>query len=122
MSNALMNSSADNAGSNIPVLTTEAMPGWRVVEVKGLVRGNTIRARHIGTDFLAGLKTLIGGEIGGYTVMLAQAREQALARLRAEAFSMGANAVVSARFTTSTVMQGAAEILAYGTAVLVEKE
>ena len=106
----------------IPVLTTEALSGYRIVEVKGLVRGNTIRARHVGMDFLASLKTLVGGEIGSYTVMLAEAREQALSRLRDEASSLGANAVVGARFTTSTVMQGAAEILAYGTAVVVEKE
>ena len=108
--------------SDIPVLTTETLPGWQIVQVCGLVRGNTIRARHVGMDFLASLKTLVGGEIGGYTVMLAEAREQALERLRAEAASLGANAVIGARFTTSTVMQGAAEILAYGTAVVVKKE
>ena len=104
------------------VSTTEVVPGYRVVAVKGLVRGNTIRARHIGNDIMAALKTLVGGEISEYTKMLAEAREQALDRMRAEALARGANAVVGVRFTTSTVMQGAAEILAYGTAVVLTPE
>ncbi len=103
---------------SLPVYTLEVIPGYRVIEVKGMVRGNTIRARHI----VAALKTLVGGEISEYTKMLAEAREQSLDRMRAEAFERGANAVIGVRLTTSTVMQGAAEILAYGTAVVLEKE
>lgn len=100
--------------------TTDAAPGHRIVKVLGLVRGNTVRTRNIGADFLAGLRNLVGGEVNQYTRMLAQSREQALDRWRAEALQIGANAIVGLRITTSTVMQGAAEILAYGTAVIVE--
>ena len=92
------------------------------MKVHGLARGNTIRARHIGNDILAAFKTLVGGEITEYTKMMAESREQALDRMRAEAVALGANAVVGLRFTTSTVMAGAAEILAYGTAVTAEPE
>lgn len=102
------------------VVTTDEVPGQRVVKVLGLVRGNTVRTRNLGSDFLAGLRNLVGGEVNQYTKMLSQSREQALDRLRAEAYSRGANAVVGLRITTSTVMQGAAEILAYGTAVVIE--
>lgn len=101
--------------------TTDAVPGHRIARVIGLVRGNTVRTRNLGADFLAGLRNLVGGEVNQYTTMLAQSREQALDRLRAEALEKGANAVVGLRITTSTVMQGAAEILAYGTAVIVEE-
>lgn len=101
--------------------TTDEVPGHRVVSVLGLVRGNTVRARHIGVDFLAGLKNLVGGEIADYTKMLAESREQSLDRMRAEALSLGANAIVGLRFATSTVMQGAAEMLVYGTAVVLER-
>lgn len=101
--------------------TTDEVPGHRVISVLGLVRGNTVRARHLGVDFLAGLKNLIGGEIADYTKMLAESREQSLDRMRAEALGLGANAIVGVRFTTSTVMQGAAEMLVYGTAVVLEK-
>ncbi len=113
---------ANRPGESLPLLTTDAMPGFRVVQVLGLVRGNTIRARHVGNDILAGFKTLVGGEISEYTKMMAESREQALDRLRAEAVERGANAVLGLRITTSTVMAGAAEILAYGTAVVVERE
>ena len=106
----------------LPLITTDDIPGKRVVKVVGLVRGNTIRARHVGNDILAGLKTLVGGEISEYTKMMAEAREQALDRLRAEAVERGANAVVGLRVTTSMVMTGAAEILVYGTGVVVEDE
>ncbi|MEM7676867.1 MAG: YbjQ family protein [Myxococcota bacterium] len=106
--------------ANLLVVTTDQVPGHRIVRVHGLVRGNTVRARNVGRDFLAGLKAIVGGEVATYTAMLAQSREQALDRLRNEALSLGANAVVGMRITTSTVMQGAAEILAYGTAVVVE--
>ncbi len=115
------NQGADRT-ANLLVVTTDEVPGHKIVQVHGLVRGNTVRARNVGRDFLAGLKSMVGGEVGTYTAMLAQSREQALDRLRSEAFGLGANAVVGLRITTSTVMQGAAEILAYGTAVVVEPE
>ena len=102
--------------------TTETVPGKRIVKSVGLVRGNTIRARHIGRDISAAFKNLAGGEITDYTKMLAESREQALDRLIEDAESLGATAVVGLRFTTSSVMQGAAEILAYGTAVITEDE
>ena len=102
------------------ITSSAAVAGHRTVKTLGLVRGNTIRARHVGKDILAGLKNLVGGEIEEYTKMMAEAREQALDRMRAEALALGANAVICVRFTTSTVMQGAAEILAYGTAAIVE--
>ena len=97
--------------------TTEAIEGRRVVETLGLVRGNTIRARHVGRDIMAGLRTLVGGEIKDYTVMLDQARDQAIRRMVRQAETLGASAVIGVRFTTAQTMQGAAEILAYGTAV-----
>ncbi len=103
------------------VVTSSEVCGRRVVRTLGLVRGNTIRARHIGKDILAGLRNLVGGEISEYTKMLAESREQALDRMTEEAKSLGANAVVDVRFMTSMVMQGAAELLAYGTAVMLEE-
>ncbi len=102
------------------VTTTQEVPGYRVVEVHGLVRGSTIRARHLGRDLLAVLRNLVGGEILEYTKMLGEAREQAVDRMLEEAASMGANAVVGVRFQTSMVMAGASEMLCYGTAVLIE--
>jgi len=125
MSSSLsVRASADLRGrpAGLLVFTTDAVPGHRIVSVKGLVRGNTIRARHIGNDILAALRTIVGGEISEYTKMLAESREQALDRMRAEALSRGANAIVGVRFTTSTVMANAAEILAYGTAVVLAPE
>ena len=103
------------------VVTTDNIPGKRVVRTLGLVKGNTIRARHVGKDILAGLKGLVGGEISEYTKMVAESREQCIDRLVEEAEGMGANAVVGLRFTTASMMQGAAELLAYGTAVIVEE-
>jgi uncharacterized protein YbjQ (UPF0145 family) len=103
------------------VVTTDSIPGKRVVKTLGLVKGNTIRARHVGKDILAGLKGLVGGEISEYTKMVAESREQSLDRLLEEAEALGANAVVGLRFTTASMMQGAAELLAYGTAVIVEE-
>jgi len=97
--------------------TTEAIEGRRIAETLGLVRGNTIRARHVGRDIMAGFRTLVGGEIKDYTVMLDQARDQAIQRMVKQAETLGANAVIGIRFTTSQTMRGAAEILAYGTAV-----
>ena len=104
------------------VVTTDMIPGKRVVRTLGLVKGNTIRARHVGKDILAGLKGLVGGEISEYTKMVAESREQSLDRLIEEAEALGANAVVGLKFTTASMMQGAAELLAYGTAVLTEDE
>ena len=99
------------------VTTTHEIAGKRIVETIGLVRGNTIRARHIGHDFMAGLKNMVGGEISDYTKMIAECREEALDRMIAEAEANGADAVVGVRFATSEMMEHAAELLAYGTAV-----
>lgn len=101
------------------VVTTEHIEGKRITETLGLVRGSTIRARHVGHDIMAGLRNVVGGEITDYTVMLAQAREEALQRMVDQAEKMGANAVICARFATSMIMSGAAEMVAYGTAVKV---
>jgi len=92
-----------------------------IVETLGLVKGNTIRARHVGKDILAGLRNIVGGEITEYTKMLAESREQALDRMIANASKMGADGIVCIRFTTSAVMAGSAELLAYGTAVKLKK-
>ena len=102
------------------LVTTETVPGKKITKNLGLVRGNTIRARHVGHDISAALKNLVGGEIRDYTKMMAESREQALDRMVDEAESLGANAVVGVRFTTSMIMQSASEILAFGTAVVVE--
>ncbi|MDX1630333.1 MAG: YbjQ family protein [Thermoanaerobaculia bacterium] len=101
--------------------TTEKIAGKRIVRTLGLVRGNTIRTRHLGRDVMAVLRNLVGGEIGEYTKLLAEAREQALDRLEEEAEELGANAVVGLRFQTTEVMKAAAELVAYGTAVIVEE-
>lgn len=98
-------------------VTTESIHGREIIESLGTVRGSTVRARNIGRDFFAGLKNIIGGEISEYTQLLADSREQAIKRMLDDAKRVGAEAVVNVRFTTSNVMQGAAEILAYGTAV-----
>ncbi|RLC70772.1 MAG: YbjQ family protein [Chloroflexi bacterium] len=102
------------------ITTSEHIEGRRIVQTLGLVKGSAIRARHIGRDITAGLRTIVGGEIPEYTQMLAEARELAIQRMVAEAEKLGANAIVGVRFTTSMVMSGAAEMLAYGTAVVVE--
>ncbi len=104
------------------VVNTETIPGMRIVEVKGIVQGNTVRAKHIGRDIGAALKNVVGGELKGYTELLTEARRQALERMLAQAEQLGANAVVNLRFSTSAVTAGAAEIYAYGTAVVVEPE
>ena len=101
------------------VVTTEQIEGKRIVETLGLVRGSTIRARHVGHDIMASLRNIVGGEVKDYTVMLAQAREEALQRMIEQAEKMGANAIVGTRLVTSMVMSGAAEMVAYGTAVKV---
>lgn len=104
------------------VVTTENIPGYRVARVLGLVRGNTIRARNLGRDIMAGLRNIVGGEISEYTKLMGESREQAIDRMVAEAESLGANAVVMMRMTTAEVMSGASELLAYGTAVVVEPD
>ncbi len=98
-------------------VTTETIKGKEIAESIGTVRGSTVRARNIGRDIFAGLKNIVGGEISEYTKLLADAREQAIKRMMDDAAKLGADAVVNVRFTTSQVMQGAAEMLAYGTAV-----
>lgn len=103
------------------LVTTPTIEGHRIVEHLGLVRGNTIRAKHIGKDFLAGLRQIVGGEIKEYTEMLIEARNEAVLRMEVDAESKGAQAVVNVRFMTAQVMTGAAELLAYGTAVKIEK-
>ena len=102
------------------VVNTETIPGYTIREVKGLVQGNTIRAKHVGRDIAASFKNILGGELKGYTELLTEARRQAMERMIAQADQLGANAVVNVRFTTSAVTQGAAELYAYGTAVVVE--
>lgn len=105
---------------SILLTTSDEVPGKRVAQTIGMVRGNTIRARHVGTDILAALRNIVGGEIREYTKLMAESREQAIDRMVEQAVDMGANAIVGVRFTTSVVMGGAAELLAYGTAVVVE--
>ncbi len=102
------------------LVNTETVPGYAIREVKGLVQGNTIRAKHVGRDIAASFKNLIGGELKGYTELLTEARRQAIERMIAQAQQLQANAIVNVRFTTSAVTQGAAELYAYGTAVIIE--
>lgn len=103
------------------VTNTETIPGYRISAVKGLVQGNTVRAKHAGRDIAAGFKNLVGGELKGYTELLTESRRQAFERMVAQAQQLGANAVLNVRFTTSAVTAGAAELYAYGTAVIVEQ-
>ncbi len=103
-------------------VSTGEITGKKIVKTFGLVRGNTIRARHLGRDILAALKNIVGGEIDDYTKMMAEAREQSIDRMVEEAESFGANAIVGVRFSTSYMMSNASEILVYGTAVLIEQE
>ncbi len=102
--------------------TQDEFSDYDIIQTLGLVRGNTIRARHIGKDILAGLRGVVGGEIIEYTKMLAEAREQSIDRMLAEAKRLGADGIVCLRFTTSPVMQGSAELLVYGTAVKLRKK
>lgn len=103
------------------VTNTETVPGFRIVQVRGLVQGNTVRAKHAGRDIAASFKNLVGGELKGYTELLTESRRQAIERMFAQAEELRANAVVNVRFTTSAVTTGAAELYAYGTAVILEK-
>jgi len=102
------------------VVTSENIAGKKIVKTLGLVRGNTVRARHIGRDIMAGLRNIVGGEVHEYAKLVAESREQSLDRMIAEAEELGANAVIATRFTTSVLMGGAAELLAIGTAVVIE--
>jgi len=102
------------------ITTSDQVEGKTIARTIGLVRGNTIQARHVGKDIRAGLKSIVGGEITDYTEMMASAREEAIQRMVADAKSQGANAIVSMRLATSMIMQNASEVLAYGTAVVLE--
>ncbi len=103
------------------ITTQDNFEDRKIIETLGMVRGNTIRARHVGKDIIAGLRNLVGGEISEYTKMIAESREQSLDRMVTQAEEMGADAIVCVRFTTSAIMQGSAELLAYGTAVRLQK-
>jgi uncharacterized protein YbjQ (UPF0145 family) len=104
------------------VSNIEQIPGKRIVRHLGLVNGNTVRAKNVGRDIMAGLKNLVGGELKGYTELLTESRNMALERMVQEAQALGANAVLNVRFSTSTISQGSAELMAYGTAVVLEDE
>ena len=110
------------AEQEILVVTSPEIPGRKIVRTLGLVCGNTIRARHVGRDIMAGLRNLVGGEVVEYGKLLSESREQALDRMKAKAKKLGANAVISLQFQTSVIMGGAAEMMAYGTAVVIEDE
>ena len=103
------------------IVTSDHIEGKKTVRTLGMVKGSTIRARHIGRDITAGLRSIVGGEISEYTRLMAQAREEAIHRMVEQAEKMGANAIVDTRFVTSMVMSGASELLVYGTAVVVEE-
>lgn len=104
------------------VVNTETIPGYQIERVLGLVHGNTVRAKHAGKDFLAGLKNLVGGELTAYTELMTESRQQAMERMIAQAQGLGANAVLNVRFTTSAIAAGAAELYAYGTAAIVRHQ
>jgi uncharacterized protein YbjQ (UPF0145 family) len=107
----------DTESSLVTTVTTETIPGREVVEVLGIARGNTVRARNVGRDITQGLRNLAGGELKAYSTLLTQARDEAIARMERDAVAMGADAVVNVRMETSEVTQGASEVIAYGTAV-----
>ena len=104
------------------IATSDSIPGVRITKVLGLARGNSVRARHVGRDIMAGLRNIVGGEVQEYAKLLADSRQEAVARMVQRAEEMGANAIVATRFITAGIMGGAAEILAYGTAVVIEEE
>lgn len=106
--------------SDMQVSNLEAIPGTKIVRHLGMVQGNTVRAKHVGRDIMAGLKNIVGGELRGYTELLTDSREECTARMIAQARSLGANAVLNVRFSTSSVSAGASELFVYGTAVVVE--
>ena len=100
--------------------TLEYVPGKNITKHLGLVQGSTVRAKHVGRDFMAGVKNIFGGELKGYTELLHEAREEAMERMQQQANSIGANAILNIRFSTSNITQGASELFAYGTAVILE--
>jgi uncharacterized protein YbjQ (UPF0145 family) len=102
------------------VVTSETIAHKKIVKTLGLARGNSVRARHVGKDIMAGLKSIVGGEIHEYAKLVAESREQAIDRMSADAASLGANAIIATRFSTSVIIGGAAELLAIGTAVIIE--
>jgi len=104
------------------VSNIELIPGRRITRHLGMVQGNTVRAKHVGKDIMAGFKNIFGGELVAYTELLSEAREEAVARMVAHAEHLGANAVINVRFSTSSITSGAAELFAYGTAVVLEGE
>lgn len=104
------------------VTSQDTVEGYKITQTHGLVMGNTVRARHIGADFMAGLRNIVGGESASYTKLITEAREEALERLKDEARKSGGNALVTVRFSTSAVIAGMMEILAYGTAVTIEEK
>ena len=103
------------------VVNTETVPGFEIVEIKGLVQGNTVRAKHVGRDIAAGFKNLVGGELKGYTELLTESRREATSRMMQQAEQLGANAIVNVRFSTSAITSGASEMMSYGTAVVVRQ-
>lgn len=105
--------------ASIILSNTETIPGKQIVEFYGVVTGNTVRAKHLGRDIMAGLKNIVGGELAGYTELLQDSRQEATDRMIRQAQSMGANAIINVRFATSSIAQGASELFAYGTAVKV---
>jgi uncharacterized protein YbjQ (UPF0145 family) len=104
------------------IVTAHQIPGYRITKVFGMVRGNTVRARHLGRDILAAFRNLVGGEVSEYRKLMAESREQSLDQMMEEARELGANAITGVRFSTSMIGQGMAEILVYGTAVYAEPE
>jgi uncharacterized protein YbjQ (UPF0145 family) len=107
--------------NNMLISNIEFLPGYTVSKHLGLVQGSTVRTKHVGRDMMAGLKNLVGGELKGYTELLNESRQEAIERMLAQARSVGANAVINVRFSTANITAGASEILAYGTAVIVER-
>jgi uncharacterized protein YbjQ (UPF0145 family) len=103
------------------LINTDFVPGRKILEIKGLVQGNTVRAKHLGRDIAANLKNIVGGELKGYTDLLSESRQQSVDRMVEEAKRLGANAVVNIRFATSSITAGASELYCYGTAVVIEE-
>ncbi len=103
------------------IVNTEKVPGYEIVEIKGLVQGNTVRAKHVGRDIAASFKNIVGGELKGYTELLTESRREAMSRMMQQAEQLGANAVINVRFATSAITAGASEMMAYGTAVVVSQ-
>ena len=112
----------DEIVSNINFITSSTIAGMKIVETLGMARGSTVRAKHIGRDLMAELKGLVGGEIKGYTELIAEGREEAIYRMKDDAFRMGADAIVDVRFGTSTLTAGFTEMISYGTAVKIQEE